>query len=240
MAAGPRSTASVADPGAHRLGRPGAGFPRPWSIYRWIDGEHATLGRIADLTTFAVDLAGFLSALYAIDAADGPAPGTHNFSRGSAIDTLDAQTRSSIRLLADDIDAAAVTKGWDAALTGNWNRSPVWVHGDVTASNLLVADGRLRAVIDFGCAAVGDPACDLVMMWTFFTGESAQTFRNALSFDDATWARARGWALWKALRTLVNDKEGLARAADSARRFGWRSTAQDVVDAVLADHCHAG
>lgn len=75
-----------------------------------------------------------------------------------------------LRLRADDIDASAATNVWDAALASTWERRPVWVHGDVTGSNLLVADGALHAVIDFGGLAVGDPACDLVMEWTFFTG----------------------------------------------------------------------
>lgn len=148
------------------MGQPGSGFPRPWSIYRWIDGDPASVGRIADVTAFASDLAVFLAALYAIDASDGPAPGKHNFFRGGPLDTFDAQSRKSIQLLADEIDCDGATEVWEAALASTWDRSPVWMHGDVAASNLLVADGSLRAVIDFGCAAVGDPACDLVMAWS--------------------------------------------------------------------------
>ncbi len=91
-------------------------------------------------------------------------------------------------------------------------------------------------MIDFGCAAVGDPACDLVMAWTFFAGESSATFRRGLPFDDATWARGRGWALWKALITLAYEKSGGPDAAAAAHRFGWRTGARDVIDRVLADH----
>jgi len=91
---------------------------------------------------------------------------------------------------------------WETALARPWQQPPAWVHGDVPASNLLVAGGALHAVIDFGCAAVGDPACDLVMAWTFFSGQAAAVFRRCLPFHEATWARARGWALWKALNTL--------------------------------------
>ena len=156
------------------MGTPGDGFPRPWSIYRWIKGEPASVGRIGDETVFATNLAAFLAALYAIDASDGPASGKHNFFRGGPLDTFDAQSRKSIELLADEIDRDAATDVWEAALAGRWDRPPVWVHGDITASNLLVADGSLRAVIDFGCAAVGDPACDLVMAWTFFTDEGSE------------------------------------------------------------------
>jgi aminoglycoside phosphotransferase (APT) family kinase protein len=218
------------------LGRPSGGFPRPWSIYRWIDGDTASVDRITNLTVFAVDLAGFLAALYAIDASGGPPAGPHNFFRGGPLDTYDEQSRSSIQLLADEIDSEATTEVWEAALATPWDRSPVWVHGDVVASNLLVADGRLRAVIDFGCSGVGDPACDLVMAWTFFKGESSDVFRRGLPFDGATWARGRGWALWKALITLAQEKHGTSDADAAARRFGWRTGPGEVIDLVLADH----
>lgn len=123
------------------MGRPGGGFPRPWSIYRWVEGDHASVDRIASLTVFAVDLAGSLAALYGIDASGGPPPGTHNFFRGGPVDTYDAQSRASIRLLPDEIDPEAATEVWEAALASTWDRAPVWVHGDVVASNLLVPEG---------------------------------------------------------------------------------------------------
>lgn len=217
------------------LGEPTSEFPRPWSIYRWIEGEYATAERVADLTGFAADLAGFLNALYAVDGGGGPPAGVHSFFRGGPVATWDAQSRDLIDRLAHDIDGPAALDAWDAAIASRWARSPVWAHGDVVGSNLLLADGRLSAVIDFGCAAVGDPACDLVMAWAFFTGESARVFRSALPFDEATWARGRGWALWKALVTLAREKEGGAQA-HAARRFGWRTGARGVIDAVLADH----
>ncbi len=218
------------------MGQPGSGFPRPWSIYRWIDGEPASVDRMAEVTAFASDLADFLAALYAIDARAGPAPGKHSFFRGGPVDTYDEQSRRSIELLADEINRDAAAEVWEAAVASRWDRSPVWVHGDVAAPNLLVAGGRLRAVIDFGCAAVGDPACDLVMAWTSFTDESRKIFRSALPLDDATWARGRGWALWKALITLAQDKRGGANADDAARRFGWRGGPREIIDRVLADH----
>ena len=109
----------------------------------------------------------------------------------------------------------------------------MWVHGDVAPSNLVVVDGRLRAVIDFGCTAVGDPACDPVIAWTYFGGERRDVFRRSLPFDEAIWARGRGWALWKSLVTLVEDRRA---QADAAHRFGWRSSSRAILDAVVADH----
>ncbi len=218
------------------MGQPDNEFPRPWSVYRWLEGDPAGDDRIADLVEFAADLSGFLAALEAIDASGGPSPGPHNFFRGGPLKTYDAQSRASIQQLADEIDTDAATEVWEVALASTWDRLPVWVHGDVTASNLLVAQGHLRAVIDFGCAGIGDPACDLVMAWTFFAGESKETLQRGLRFDEATWARARGWALWKALVTLLKGKEAVADADAAARRFGWRSGAREVLEVILADH----
>ena len=215
------------------MGSPDDGFPYPWSIYRWLDGNQAGGAQIPNLTELAGDLAGFLGALYAIDASDGPIPGRHNFFRGGSLDTYDAEVRASLGLLAGEVDAKAAAATWDAALTGSWDDPPVWVHGDVAPSNLLILDGRLRAVIDFGCTAVGDPACDLVIAWTYFEGESREVFRRSLPFDDATWARGRGWTLWKSLITLVEDRQAPAGAA---HRFGWRSSSRATIDAVVAEH----
>ena len=218
------------------LGRPSDIFPRPWSVYRWIDGRPALAGEVSDFGTFARDLGHFLGALYAVDASQGPPPGDHSFFRGGPLDPLDAQARESIAAVADEIDPHVATEVWDAALATSWNRPAVWVHGDVTPSNLLVASGRLYAVIDFGCAAVGDPACDLVMAWTYFSAGSSSVFRNTLDLDDATWSRAGGWALWKALVHLAAEKRAGQDSNIAARRAGWRFNAREIAAAVLADH----
>jgi aminoglycoside phosphotransferase (APT) family kinase protein len=127
----------------------------------------------------------------------------------------------------------------EPATADRWEQAPVWVHGDVTGSNLLSADGELRAVIDFGSAAIGDPACDLVMEWTFFTGDSAAVFRRGLHLDEATWARGRGWALWEALREIGGENKGHGDGQDAAHRFGWRHSPRQIVDLVIADHARS-
>ncbi len=229
----PRLPLAIPTPVAR--GSAGRDFPRPWSIYRWLDGTPATAEKVDDLERFATDLAGFLCALYAIDSTGGPPPGEHNFHRGAPLDVYDDQTRGAIAELGDVIDGRTATEVWETALATSWRAAPVWLHGDVTGSNLLVVDGRLSAVIDFGCCAIGDPACDLTIAWTFLFGQSRAAFRDGLALDDETWARARGWALWKALVTLVKERRegGEPRAA---RRFGWRVGADDVVEEVLGDH----
>ncbi len=194
------------------LGAPGAGYPWPWSIYRWLDGTPAHRNSIYDLGRFAVALADFLAALRRVDARDAPAAGTHNFHRGGSLKVYDAQVRQSIITLADEIEVVAVTQVWDTALATSWQAPPVWVHGDVAASNLLVNEGRLCAVIDFGCVGVGDPSCDLVIAWTFLDQASRTEFRAAIGLGSATWERARGWAMWKALITLVQSNTSTAEA----------------------------
>lgn len=186
------------------MGVPADGYPWHWSIYQWLEGENATIERITDLRKFAVTLAQFLAALQQVDIIGGPLPGAHNFFRGGLLSVYDEEVRQAILDLRGKIDAENVTSIWEYAIATIWQNSPVWVHGDISSGNLLVKDGQLSAVIDFGCSAVGDPACDLSIAWTFFKGESRKAFRATLAVDDATWARGCGWTLWKALITLVN------------------------------------
>lgn len=180
------------------MGRPAEGYPFEWSVYRWLDGEPATIDRIADPNEAAADLGRFITALQRIDPADGPVAG-----RGVPLATRDRSTREAIAALGGRIDARAVTAVWEAALDAPaWDGPPVWIHGDLTAGNLLVGNGRLRAVIDFGALGVGDPACDLIVAWNLFSGEARDAFRGALATDEPTWQRGRGWALSIALIAL--------------------------------------
>jgi aminoglycoside phosphotransferase (APT) family kinase protein len=230
----PQLPLSIPEPVA--MGAPARSFPRPWSVYRWLPGQPATLDRIADLDRFATDLAEFLAALYAIDPSGGPAAGEQSFFRGSPPTIYDRDARDAISALAGEIDADAATEVWEAAIAARWHGPPVWLHGDVTASNLLVVDGRLSAVIDFGCLAVGDPAADLAIAWTFFDRNTRATFRERVDLDDGTWARGRGWALWKALVTLAESMRTDGCTAHQAeRRFGWRFCARAVLDEILVD-----
>jgi aminoglycoside phosphotransferase (APT) family kinase protein len=199
---GPRLPLAV--PTVLARGVPAQGYPFDWSVLRWIDGETASPERIADLTGFATTLAGFLNRLHALDSVGGPAPGQHTCFRGAPLLTYDADTRQTLGRLGDRIPNAAATEVWEVALAATWHGPPVWFHGDIAHGNLLVRDGRLAAVIDFGCSAVGDPSCDVVIAWTLLSGESRAAFRATLGLDDAAWARGRGWALWKALITLAD------------------------------------
>ena len=181
------------------IGRPADGYPWEWSVYRWIEGETAASGHTGDLKDVARALAVFLIALQRIDTTDGPRPGPHNFYRGGSLATYDAEVRQAIAVLKDKLDTEAATEVWDVALKSTWDHLPVWLHGDVSPGNLLIHEGRLSAIIDFGMLGVGDPACDLSVAWTLFEGESRRAFRAMLPLDQGTWARGRAWTLWKAL-----------------------------------------
>lgn len=208
------------------MGMPAEGYPWHWSIYEWLEGEVATIDRIGNLSEFAAALAEFLAALQRIDAAGGPAPGPHNFFRGGPLAIYDCETREAIATLGNEINADSVMAIWQAAFATKWQGAPVWLHGDVSADNLLVERGRLCSVIDFGCCGVGDPACDLSIAWTLLEGESRDAFRAGLSLDDAMWARGRGWVLWKGLITFAQHLKINPCETAEARR---------VIDAVLAD-----
>ena len=163
-------------------GVPGLGNPHPWSVLQWIPGEPASAGTIGDLATFAVDLAAFLVALRGVDATTGPAAGTHNFFRGGPLEIYAGETLRAVDTLGGAVPRVAALAVWEAAMATTWRADPVWVHGDVAAGNLLVRDGRLAAVIDFGSSGVGDPACDTVIAWTLLSGAS-RAFRAALRVD---------------------------------------------------------
>ncbi|PZG15649.1 acetyltransferase [Micromonospora craterilacus] len=220
----------VAIPPILGLGEPGEGYPFPWSVRGWLPGTTADRGRIDDLPQFAVSVAEFVRALHRCDPTGGPLAGEHSGYRGASPAHYDEETRGLLAALVGHVDVTRAAAVWEAALAARWQGRPVWFHGDLAAGNLLVADGKLSAVIDFGTSGVGDPACDLVIAWTMLSGDSRQAFRQEVGQDDGTWARARGWALWKALllvRQHLGDNPELAAAH------------QHVIAEVLDDHDRA-
>lgn len=209
------------------IGMPDAEYPWKWSINAFLPGSTASNTRIANLNDFANDLAQFLSALHRIDTKGGPLAGPHSFYRGGSLTTYDAETRQALSTLKDKIDIDTATRVWETALATTWDQPPVWVHGDISTGNLLVQEGRLSGVIDFGQLAVGDPACDLAIAWTLFQGESREVFRKLLPLDAGTWARGRAWTLWKFMIVAAGLTEWNAAEASKP----WH-----IIDEVLSDH----
>jgi aminoglycoside phosphotransferase (APT) family kinase protein len=202
------------------IGMPTEDYPWKWSINAFLPGDSVSISTtpITDLGAFATSLAQFLVALQRIDSTGGPMAGPHSFYRGGPLATYDTEARQAIKALGNKIDGVKATEVWEAALASTWQATPVWVHGDISTGNLLVQEGKLSAVIDFGQLAIGDPACDLAIAWTLFFGESQQIFRKLLPLDSDTWARGRGWTLWKALIVAAGQTDWNAIEA----RQSWR------------------
>jgi aminoglycoside phosphotransferase (APT) family kinase protein len=198
-------------------GHPAEGYPFDWSIYEWLLGENAN-GTIDDLEQAAVDLAAFVKALRQVDTTG--AHRRHPYGRGGPLSQHDEHVRRSIAQLGDRIDGDATLCAWQESLDAlPWDGPEVWVHGDLLPGNLLVVDGRLSAVIDFGGLNVGDPACDLQPAWNMFAGASRRRFHAELVVDDASWSRGRGWALYQAVSALAyywDTNPGMIRQASHA------------------------
>ena len=191
---------SVSIPAPIKMGKPSADYPYPFSIYKWLPGKSINLLTLTaqDKEQLAFDLAKFLKELQAMKDVEGPEPGQHNWWRGDHVSVYNKGAREQIAELAEIIDASKTLALWDQACATRWNKAPIWIHGDFAIGNILMDSGKLSAVIDFGGAAVGDPACDLVIAWTYLSGKARETFISEMDMDFDTWLRARAWALWKA------------------------------------------
>ncbi len=185
------------------LGVPGSGYPYPWSVRNWLPGDTVEQTPDLDRRRLARDLGAFLSTLRGLPSDQGPAAGRHSHFRGCHPSVYSDQVDRALRDLATEVDVDRCREIWLTATTSVWRAEPVWYHGDLAVGNVLVEEGRLSAIIDFGACGVGDPACDLVMAWTYFSDEERTVFREAVGLGSEVWRRARGWALWKALVTMT-------------------------------------
>jgi aminoglycoside phosphotransferase (APT) family kinase protein len=196
------------------VGQPAGGYPFPWAIYRWIDGQPYADELVDDERRAAADLARFVAELRMID----PVAGAPRAGR-RPLRELDAATRTAIDSLRNVIDRDAAMAVWERALQAPaWHGTPVWIHTDLLRSNLLVGGGRLSAVIDFGAAGIGDPAADVIAAWSVFGRAGRETYRAVLGVDDGTWNRARGFALHQAVLIIPYYAETNPGFAASARR----------------------
>jgi aminoglycoside phosphotransferase (APT) family kinase protein len=185
------------------LGSPNEEYPFSWGVYRWLEGERFELDQLADPSAAARDLAEFIHCLQQVDTTGAPTPPDDPFSRGTPLAPRDELFRAALHELRDEFDTGLVLAAWEASLAvGPWKGPPRWIHGDLMPGNVLVADGRLSAVIDFATARAADPAGDLLAAWYLFEGDSRRAFREALVIDEHAWARARGWTLSLAMIAL--------------------------------------
>ena len=216
----PRLSLSVPEPVG--MGRPGSSYPFSWAIYGWIDGQPFADELVDDERRAARDLARFVAELRRIDPVAGAPRGGRRPLR-----ELDAVTRAAIGSARGVIDSDAATAAWEHALRAPaWTGTPVWIHSDLLRPNVLVLDGRVCAVIDFGGVGVSDPAADVIAAWSVFGRAGRGVFRAVLEVDDGTWERARGFALHQAALIVPYYGETNPGFAASARR---------TIEEVLAD-----
>ena len=203
------------------LGQPASGYPFTWAIYQWIEGTPYKEDAVQTARQFVSDLANFVLELRSVPTQGAPAGGR------ALLAELDETTRAAIEASRGVIDTASVASAWAACLEAPpWNGEPVWIHSDLLKPNLLVQDGRLWAVIDFGSAGAGDPAMDVVPAWSVFDPVERELFRQALDVDEAAWSRGRAYALHQAVMIIPY-------YAGTNPEFV--SMAKDTVGQVLAD-----
>jgi aminoglycoside phosphotransferase (APT) family kinase protein len=212
-----------------RVGKPSSLFEHTWTITRWVVGEPADRAPITRIEAAEV-LAGFLRALHHRAPADAPA----NPLRGIPLARLQEGVDSWFELLADYPDAGAAREVWDRAVAAPaWQGAPLWLHGDLHPANVVVRDGILAGVIDFGEMCAGDPATDLSAAWILLPAGAASRFFDAYErADEATVTRARGWAVLRALGLI-----GIGQAGRLGRPGGkptWEPAGYATLERVLA------
>lgn len=180
-------------------GAPSPAFPLAWSVYRWIDGDEAGLGSVTDWAAFGDDLAAIVQSLHSVPLMGATRQGELSWYRGGGLKPCDGWVSEyfdkSLTIEGLDLDVAHLRHLWQSALALPEPSGPqVWLHGDLKPTNLLVRQGKLHAVIDFGALSVGFPDAEHSPLWDF-PPKARQAYWEATGLDDVTWLRARAWAI---------------------------------------------
>jgi aminoglycoside phosphotransferase (APT) family kinase protein len=214
-------------PVPQRIGQPTERYPHPWIVTTWVAGSPDD-APISNGGPAADALADFLVALHQPAPAAAPAG---RQGRGGALtqfaDSVERRLEALTEVVnavdetnASRIDSKAVRAIWhDAVAAPGWEGAPLWLHGDLHPANVLTSHGNLCGVVDFGDLCAGDPALDLAAAWILLPDtQSIERFRaaNPLASLDATWRRARGWAVWRAIGCL-----GIATAGPPGGKPSW-------------------
>jgi aminoglycoside phosphotransferase (APT) family kinase protein len=196
-------------------GRPGHGYPWSWSVLPWFDGDVALRTPPSDLSAAATTLGRFVRALHVGAPHDAPT----NPYRGVPLSDRTQRLHDAVASLSGDVDGSAIVALWDELVEAPaWGRPSVWLHGDLHPANVIVHRGEIAAIIDWGDVTSGDPATDLAVAWMLFPPDTRLVFRTAAGrVDDATWSRARAWALALGLAYLASsaDNELFSALRDS-------------------------
>ncbi len=213
---------SLGTPRLVMKGQPTDAFPLAWAIYTWLDGENFDPRLVGDGVDSGNTLANFVSELRSINPSEGP-----RSDRDSDLIASDPQVIEAIRSLGSNFDKEAITFAWETLSNyPNWRGVNTWTHGDLLPPNILVKDGRISAIIDFGLIGVGDPAVDLIPAWSTLRGVARERFRSTLQVDDSAWYRGQGMALRQALKIIPYYLKS---------NPGFASMACDTVEEILSD-----
>ncbi|MEV0775629.1 aminoglycoside phosphotransferase family protein [Streptomyces sp. NPDC050428] len=180
-------------------GAPTGAFPVVWSVYRWIDGAQAGPDTVRDWAGFGADLAALVRELHSTDLMGASRTGDLSWYRGGGLRDCDEWV---VRCLEDCratvgpvLDFDTLERLWRDALVLPEPAVPhVWLHGDLKPTNLLVREGRLHAVIDFGCLSVGIPDAEHSTVWDL-PPRAREVYWDTLDLDGPIWHRARAWAI---------------------------------------------
>lgn len=220
------SQIEIAIPQPIALGVPSPVFPWHWAVRSWIGGLPAASEPLTESVAFATDIGQFLQRLQKVAPQADIIPSDDNFHRGGPLEHYADEVTTALTHFSDPVEQQRCEAVFVQALVSGTSAAPCWLHGDLLPGNLLVEDDRLVGVIDWGLMAVGDPACDLMIAWSYFKGVARTAFFEAAGADRAMIARGRGWALWKAVIIIA----GVTPRPPA--EIAW---ARAMLDAVLAD-----
>lgn len=210
------SGAPLPVPEVYGLGAAGEGYPHPWSVLSWLPGTPLEDCAIGDPFALANDMAAFFGYVRSVPPDKAFRFGAENNGRGAPLASRTVPFEAALARL-PDLGSTFAERLWREALRADESAQPVWLHGDVHPGNVLVADGRLSGVIDWGLCGVGDGACDLLTAWAMFDRAPRDVFRRAMGAGDAEWLRGAGWALSMAVIYLPYAYESGLRSDMSER-----------------------
>jgi aminoglycoside phosphotransferase (APT) family kinase protein len=188
----------LAIPGPLGRGEPAEGFPFPWAVYSWVEGRNLSVREIREPQRAAVELAEFILAVRAVDAANAP-PGLR---RGS-LRELDEWVRAGAAKMDAGYEPERLLAAWNETLDApDWDGPPTWCHCDLDLRNIVFLEGKPSAVLDWGGAGIGDPASDGATAWKVLPAEARDAFWEALGANEAEIVRARGWTLMQCAGAL--------------------------------------
>ncbi len=187
---------AVPSPRPIGMGRPGAGYPLPWSVQTWIEGETATPSAPGNSSAFAYDLARLVASLRAADLNGRTFDGRN---RGGSFAQHDGWMEVCLSKSENLLDAERLRRMW-----GTFRELPslgreAMSHKDLIPANLLVQGGRLVGVLDTGGFGPADPALDLVAGWHLLDRDNRAVFREALNIGELEWRRGAAWAFQQAM-----------------------------------------